>query len=61
MTPLLLRLERTAKVLGCSASTVKRLIKNSDLPAVKVMGSTRVRVDDLPAYVERLGEAEEDE
>jgi excisionase family DNA binding protein len=54
VAPLLLRLERTAEVLDCSPTTVKRLIKAGDLPAVKVNGATRIRVADLQAYVERL-------
>jgi len=54
MAPLLLRLERTAEALDCSPTTVKRLIKAGALPAVKVAGGTRVRVDDLRDYVERL-------
>jgi excisionase family DNA binding protein len=54
VAPLLLRLERTAEVLDLSPSTVKRLIRAGDLAAVKVAGSTRVRVEDLRAFVERL-------
>jgi len=49
VAPLLLRLERTAEVLDCSPTTVKRLIKAGDLPAVKVNGATRIRVADLRA------------
>lgn len=55
VAPLLLRLERTAEALDCSPTTVKRLIRAGDLPAVKVHGATRVRVADLQEYVERLG------
>lgn len=55
VAPLLLRLDRTAEALDCSPTTVKRLIRAGDLPAVKVHGATRVRVVDLQAYVERLG------
>lgn len=57
VAPLLLRLERTAAVLDCSPATVKRLIRAGDLPAVKVNGSTRVRVTDLEDYVDRLADA----
>ncbi len=54
VAPLLLRVERTAEALDCSPSTVKCLISAGELPAVKVHGATRVRVDDLRDYVERL-------
>ena len=54
VAPLLLRLERTAEALDCSPTTVKRLIKAGELPAVKVHGATRIRVADLQAYVEQL-------
>ncbi len=57
VTPLLLRLERTAEVLDVSPTTVKRLIRGGELPAVKVNGATRVRVEDLRTYVERLASA----
>jgi len=55
VTPLLLRLERTAEALDVSPSTLKRLIRDGQLPAVKVQGATRVRVADLQSYVEHLG------
>lgn len=54
MTPLALRVERTAEMLDLSPSSVKRLIRTGDLPAVKVGGATRVRVSDLQAFVEHL-------
>jgi excisionase family DNA binding protein len=54
VTPMLLRLERTAEALDVSPSSVKRLIKAGELPAVKVNGATRVRVEDLRHYVETL-------
>ena len=56
VTPLLLRLERTAEALDVSRSSVKRLIREGELAAVKVGGATRVRVEDLREYVERLAE-----
>ncbi len=56
VTPLLLRLERTAEALDCSPTTVKRLVRCGDLPAVKVGGSTRIRVEDLRAFVEQLAQ-----
>lgn len=53
--PLLLTLERVADELGeISVSTVKRLIRDGALPAVKVNGSTRVRAIDLENYVAGL-------
>lgn len=59
VTPLLLRLERTAEALDVSPSSVKRLIREGELAAVKVNGSTRVRVEDLREFVERLAAKDE--
>lgn len=61
MTPLLLRLDRTAEALDVSPTTVKRLIKAGELVAVKVQGATRVRADDLRSYVEHLSQSTSDE
>ena len=59
VTPLLVRLERAAEALDCSPTTIKRLIRAGTLPAVKVQGSTRVRVCDLRKFVEHLAEKDE--
>jgi excisionase family DNA binding protein len=54
VAPMLLDYEDVADALQVSASTVKRLVRAGELPAVKVARATRVRRDDLAAYVERL-------
>ncbi|MDP9388179.1 MAG: helix-turn-helix domain-containing protein [Actinomycetota bacterium] len=51
---LLLSLEDAADVLNVSPSTVKRLVRAGELPAVKVARTTRVRRSDLDAYVAAL-------
>lgn len=52
--PLLLPLGGVAEYLGCSLSTVKRLIADGSLPTVTVGGTRRVRRIDVEAYVEGL-------
>lgn len=52
---LLLTLPSVAEQLGCSLSTVKRLIADGDLPTVRLAGVRRVRRVDLEEYVDRLG------
>ncbi|TYP88433.1 helix-turn-helix domain-containing protein [Blastococcus xanthinilyticus] len=54
MAPKLLSLDDTATALGCSERTVKRLIADGVLPAVKLLGATRVRVQDLDTYIAGL-------
>jgi excisionase family DNA binding protein len=54
VAPLLLRLKRTAEALDVSETTVKRLIRAGELPAVKVGNARCVRVADLQNYVENL-------
>ena len=56
VTPLLVRFERAAEALDCSPSTVKRLVRAGTLPAVHVGGASRIRVDDLREFVERLAD-----
>jgi excisionase family DNA binding protein len=53
--PLLLSTPAAAELLGCSASTVKRLMADGSLPTVVVGGTRRIRRSDLEAYVEHLG------
>lgn len=54
MARLLLNIEEAADVLGVSDSTVKRLIRTGELPAVKVGGATRIRCTDVGGFVTRL-------
>lgn len=56
VTRLLLRQQRAAEALDISESALRRLIRNHQLPVVKINGSTRVRVSDLQAYIEALDE-----
>jgi excisionase family DNA binding protein len=44
--------------LGVSGRTVRRLVDAGELPAVRIGGSPRVRLDDLSAYVAGLVPAE---
>ena len=61
VTPLLLRHQRAAEVLEVSESALRWLIRNGQLPVVKVNGSTRVRVADLQNYVAALDAASQRE
>ena len=54
--PLLLKPEAVASALSWGRSKTYRLLREGVIPSVKVMGSRRVRVADLEAYVESLGE-----
>ena len=57
MQPLLVPRSGAAHLLGCSESTVQRLVRAGDLKAVRVGGVTRYRVDELNAYVAALATA----
>lgn len=52
---MMLTIDEAADELRVSASTVKRLVRAGALPTVKVEGTTRVRRQDLEAYVAALG------
>lgn len=54
VTPRLLTRRAAADALACSESTVKRLVASGELPAVRVGGAARIRLDDLDAYVAGL-------
>lgn len=54
MARLLVNIAEAADMLGVSETTVKRLIRAGELPAVKVGGSTRIRCTDVGSYVMRL-------
>lgn len=45
------RMPEVAEQLSISERTVRRLIKQGDLPAVRAGSATLIRVDDLKAYV----------
>ncbi len=51
--PELLKIPQVAKVLACSESMVKKLIRSGRLPAVTISPKCiRVRKDDLKAFLE---------
>lgn len=52
MTAPLLTVAEVAELFRVSSMTVYRLIRNGDLPAVRVGRSYRVREDDLQAYLQ---------
>ena len=54
--PLLRDVKESARLLGVSPSTVRRLIADSDLVPVRVRGRVMVSNDELEAYVRKLQE-----
>jgi excisionase family DNA binding protein len=52
--PLLVTKREAARLLSVSMRTVERLIAAGRLPVVQVEGASRIRVDDLRGYVDRL-------
>ena len=52
--PLLLDAERAADMLGCSRSTIYKLLTSGDLRGIKVGRSRRFTIAELAAYVSRL-------
>jgi excisionase family DNA binding protein len=48
-----LKLAVVADELSCSERTVRRLINDGELPAVRVRGSLRITREDLDGYIER--------
>lgn len=52
MTPQLLTVAEVADLLRVSSMTVYRLIRNGELPAVRVGRSYRVSEDDLQSYLQ---------
>ena len=46
-------LEEVAKMLRISMPTVRRLIEDGDLKAIKVRGQWRVSKDEYEAYIKR--------
>jgi|WetSurMetagenome_2_1015567.scaffolds.fasta_scaffold709468_1 excisionase family DNA binding protein len=49
-----LSLQAIAQRLGVSIKTVRRLIKDGELPAVKIRSRVVVRESDLAAYISSL-------
>ena len=52
--PVLLTVPHVARMLDCSARTVRRRIAEHALPAVNEHGRTMVRGDDLRSYIDGL-------
>ncbi len=50
----LMKIEDAAEKLQVSKSTVRRLIINGDLPAVKIGKSVRIRSDDWEQFMNKL-------
>jgi excisionase family DNA binding protein len=50
--PLVLRPDEIAVLLGCSPWSVRRLIRQGDLRAVRIGRRYLVRIDDLVAFLE---------
>jgi excisionase family DNA binding protein len=61
MQQLALTYRDSADRLGVSESTVKRLVRDGQLPAVDILGARRIRSKDLDAYLEELGSEQADE
>jgi len=53
MTETLLTLDDVAHILQVSVVTVRRLIKDGELRAIKVRGQVRVKQADLDDYLRR--------
>jgi len=58
MSPILvslqtLSIEKVADLLDISVSTLRRMIKRKELPAIKVSGQWRIRLTDLRTFIEK--------
>ena len=51
LKPLGLRVSSGAELLGCSESTVRRMLKSGELEGFRVRAGVRVHYDDLVRYV----------
>jgi excisionase family DNA binding protein len=54
-------LAEAGRRIGKSESSVKRLITEGKLPAIQILGSRRIRLRDLEAYLESCGRQDDDE
>lgn len=52
--PVLLSVGDAASALGVGESTLRRMIRAGDVPAVRVAGLTRIRTADLAAFAAGL-------
>jgi len=53
--PLVVTVDQAAEMLATSRRTVWRLISTGDLPAVRIRGSTRIRIEAIDALIARGG------
>jgi excisionase family DNA binding protein len=58
MAPRLLTYAAAGDALSFSLSTIKRLVASGELPAVRVAGTARIRVEDLDHFVKNLNAKE---
>ena len=54
MTDLVYTIDEVAQLLKVSPATVRRLIDDGQLKAIKVRGQVRIRKEDLDDYLKRL-------
>lgn len=57
METLLMRIDEVAKVLGICPATVRELINEKDLPAVRIGRAVRVPVAQLHAWIDEHAHA----
>lgn len=52
--PFAVELATAGEILGnVSVSTIKRLVRSGDLQTVKILGATRIAVDELRRFIQR--------
>lgn len=49
----LLTIEEVARILKVSVQTVRRMIDESELKAIKIRGQWRIKREDLQDYIDR--------
>ena len=54
------RLDVAGAMIGCSSSTIRRLVKRGDLDAVEINGALRITRQALDGYVRRCETTDSD-